>query len=113
MTICHLVLDGNRATPIKPTRCFDGCAFQPVRGVLHPLHRYIGSSMPPLSQPTRRGATLLRHAHGHFGHRREYSLTLGCPIPLRTLIRIQAVGAYGANLLAIERLGSMSQMTVK
>ena len=58
MTICHLVLDGNRATPIKPTRCFDGCAFQPVRGVLHPLHRYIGSSMLRL-KPTRRPWTPL------------------------------------------------------
>ena len=47
-------------TPIKLTEHVDGYAFQSARRV---LHRYMECSIPPLSQATRRGATLLRRAH--------------------------------------------------
>ena len=48
----------------KPTIPADGRAFQPVWGCYTGYTCYIGCSISPLSQPTRRGATLLRHAHG-------------------------------------------------
>jgi len=60
MAVCHLVPDGNRAPPIKPTLPADGRAFQPVWGFYTGYTRYIGCSISPLSQPTRRGAALLR-----------------------------------------------------
>jgi hypothetical protein len=55
-----------RESCTKLTIPADGRAFQPVWGCYTGYTgytRYIGCSISPLSQPTRKGATLLRHAH--------------------------------------------------
>jgi hypothetical protein len=65
MAVCHHVPDKNRAP--QPTMPADGRAFRPCGGCYTGYTgytRYIGCSISPLSQSTRRGATLIRHAHG-------------------------------------------------